>query len=214
MIRIVPKKNPSDQPRTGVGYSIGSLVSILTSLGFIHIDDKEIIESASNVKKLIPDFAFENELHRNLAKKYADEISATMPVLFSSGHLLGSTHTIKNQINENAKTFCVHFDIPEANHHLMEGLRHPVSIKEKMTAIFFYSELYDPEIKKRYPITRDVIEKNGIRTMLYKCQTDDKLTQIFELLVFGAFLSFYLTMQNGEDPSIIPWVDYFKEKLS
>ena len=75
------------------------------------------------------------------------------------------------------------------------------------------SDLYSPEVKKRYPVTSDVIEQNGATTSLYKLRAEKKLDQIYEVLVLGSFVSLYLAILYDIDPGPIPWVDYFKSKL-
>jgi hypothetical protein len=45
-------------------------------------------------------------------------------------------------------------------------------------------------------------------------QSSSKLEQIFEVLVLGEYVSFYLSMLYDIDPAPIPWVDYFKKKLA
>ena len=41
-----------------------------------------------------------------------------------------------------------------------------------------------------------------------------RLGQVFEVLALGSFLSLYLAVLYDVDPSVIPWVDYFKQKLA
>ena len=42
---------------------------------------------------------------------------------------------------------------------------------------------------------------------------DTKMGQVFELILLGSFITFYVGMLHDVDPSKIPWVDYFKEQL-
>jgi hypothetical protein len=63
-------------------------------------------------------------------------------------------------------------------------------------------------------ITKDVIEKNKIEYFEYKARSATYLSQSFELIQFGAFVNFYLAILYDQNPSPIPWVDYFKEKLA
>ena len=36
---------------------------------------------------------------------------------------------------------------------------------------------------------------------------------MLNVLSFGGYLTLYLAFLYGQDPSLIPWVDYFKEQL-
>lgn len=112
------------------------------------------------------------------------------------------------------KLFSTLFEISESNHHLLEGLKYPLSLREKAIFLLIESPHYYERILKRYPITNDVIEKNGYKALTYKTTSKTKLEEVVEILVLGSYISFYLAMLNGIDPSPIPWVDYFKAKLA
>lgn len=208
-----PKNNPSKQPRMGLGYSIGSIVSILSRYGFIQWADEEE-EIRETIRKYIKLFDVGEERKGNIAQLLARKLFGKIPIIFASEHLLGISHAFSNQLNENAKTFSAHFDIPEANHHLLEGLGFPKASKDFLSFLFIESKNYSEEILKRYPITKEVIEKNGFQSLTYQTMSSDKYCEIFEILVLGSFISFYLAMENKIDPTPIPWVDYFKKKLS
>jgi glucose/mannose-6-phosphate isomerase len=208
-----PSYNPSKQPRMGLGYPVASLLAILAKYKFIHLDDLDMKTSAEVIKKLSLEMAPEVDFKNNEAKLIAHNFHWKIPILIASEHLVGSTHTFKNQLNENAKTFACLFDLPEANHHLMEGLKNPAEALKKLYFLFIESNLYSDFVKKRYPITKEVIEKNGIECGSYKLISKTKLEQIFELITLGLNVSYYLAILNETDPTPIPWVDYFKAKL-
>lgn len=211
---IDPINNPSKQPRMSIGYAIGSVLGILTKLDVVHFSSQELEEAISVMNESLTEFNENVPINRNLAKKYAETLKNKIAVLVASEHLIGTVHTIKNQFNESAKTFSVIFDIPELNHHLMEGLQHPQRAKELLKFVFFSSNLYSEEVKKRYPITAEVVEKNGVQSITFSPHSESKLAQVFETLAFGSSLVYFLTKQYNIDPLTIPWVDYFKDKLS
>lgn len=208
-----PKENPSNQPRFGLGYSVAGILAILSRCEFIFTLDEEIEKCITEIRKLTKEFDVDIPENSNLAKSIALKIKDTIPILVASEHLLGSAHSFKNQINETAKSFSSLFDIPELNHHLMEGLKYPAKAKELLNFLFIESNLYSPNVVKRYPITMDVVEKNSINYLKYTATLETKLMQAFEIMILGSFVSFYLALLNGADPKSIPWVDYFKEKL-
>ena len=208
-----PIANPSNQPRMGLGYSITSILTILAKLDFLTLDETDILRIERRMGEAISEFGPDSPERKNLAKGLALKLKGKIPVLVASEHLVGVAHAFKNQLNENSKSFSLLFDIPEMNHHLLEGLRNPHRAKELLNFVLLESELYSDEIKKRYPLTREVIEKNGVETCIYKLSSEKKLDQIFEVLTLGSFVSLYLAILYDLDPSPIPWVDYFKSKL-
>ena len=209
-----PINNPSGQPRMSLGYASGAVLSILTRLGLAHIAEADIGETIEVMFSVIKELDENVPEHNNIAKNFVKKINGKAPVIVASEHLLGSAHALKNQFNESAKTYAMLFDLPELNHHLMEGLSHPQQLKKLIHFVFITSDLYPERVKVRYPLTADVVKKNGVDYDIYHASAHTKLSQVYEVLVFGSFVVYYLTKSLGINPMMIPWVDYFKQKLA
>ena len=199
-----PKFNPSDQPRLGSGYMVLGILGILNQLGYIFLSDQEIIEGIEFLNS-------SNEGIKKQAEALAKELERYIPLVIAAEHLNGNIHILRNQINETAKSFSAFAELPELNHHLMEGLKNPPD--KKIKTLFINSNLYSEKLTKRMEITKDVIEKNGLSYIEYNPQSKTKFLQMLEVLSFGGYLSYYLAMLYKQDPSVIPWVDYFKNEL-
>lgn len=206
--------NPSGQPRLGLGYSIAAQLALLSKCRFVRLGEAQITEAINYLHELREKISVEVEQKENIAKKTASLLRQKAIVLVSAEHLNGATHTFKNMLNETSKTFAVRFSLPEMNHHLLEGLSYPVQNKKWLKFLFFISEIYDPEIKKRVEITKEVIEKNGLSCLSLRIRGRTRLVQVFETIYLGGFISFYLAMLYRVDPAHIPWVDFFKSKLA
>lgn len=209
-----PRENPSNKPRMGLGYSITSVLAVLSKCEFINLLDSEIEEAMAEAEKFISDYGIHAPESQNVAKLLAKKLKGKVPVIIASEHLVGISHAFKNELNENAKVFSLIFDIPELNHHLMEGLRNPYEIKGVLHFLFIESQHYSKRVKARYPLTREVVEKNDIGTEIYQTRGSKKISEIFEILILSSYVSFYLAMLYGLDPTPIPWVDFFKTELS
>lgn len=210
---INPIYNPSKQPRLAIGYSAIGQIRLVAKAGLIDFENSELKGILQTLKKIIPQTLIEVPVKSNKAKQFAQKFYQKNIILVGSRHMIGSAHTVKNQMNENSKNFCALFDIPELNHHLMEGLSNPVSNQHDMVFWLIESALYPELIQKRFKITTDVINKNKIKSVTTTLESKTQLNQIFEFMQFGCMVNFYLSMQNGIDPVNIPWVDYFKTKL-
>lgn len=198
-----PVHNPCGQPRIGVGYMVTGLLGMLAKLGFIPVGIEEINRTIS--------FLRNTDLNpmKDLAQKLTDKI----PVIIVSDFLGGAAYAIRNPFHETAKQFALYFTIPELNHHLLEGLSFPDKIKNFLYFIFFESNIYDGRNAKRMKLTRDVVGKNNVASETISLKGDSALTQVFELIAWGGWVTFYLAIIHGIDPSEIPWVDYFKKEL-
>jgi glucose/mannose-6-phosphate isomerase len=212
--KIEPKYNPCNQPRMAIGYSIVGQLALASKLGIIDISKDDIEKAMLVMKSVISKNSKDVEFDKNSAKSISNKLKDKIVILFSSSHLVGATHVFNNQLNENSKNFSSDFTIPELNHHLMEGLKNPEDNKNNLFIIFVNSNMYSKRIKKRFEVTKDVVSKNNIQFEEINIESEGKLNQIFELIQFGAFVNFYLSILYKQNPAPIPWVDYFKDKLS
>lgn len=199
---ISPTHNPSGQPRLGTGYMVLGFLLLLEKLGLVSIP--EAMEAIRNVEK-------NQENIKSSAKEMAKKMVDTLPLIFSAEILNGNAHIMRNQLNETAKVLAMFEDIPELNHHLLEGLVNPKG--KKISAVFLESSFYPEIIKKRVELTKDVIKKNNGEVLSFAATGSSKLAHVLSTLSFGGYLSVYLAFLYNQDPSLIPWVDYFKERL-
>lgn len=197
------KFNPSGQPRLGTGYIVLGTIILLDKLGFLNIDD--------DFQKSIEDLKKNKEEIKERAKEISRDLQNFIPVIFAAEFLEGNSHIIRNQFNETSKSFSSFHVLPELNHHLMEGLRNPKNNKLKILSIS--SNLYSDIVKKRITLTKDVVSKNSVPYLEYEAVGETKISQALNVLSFGGYLTLYLALSYGLDPSLIPWVDFFKENL-
>lgn len=209
-----PIHNPSAQPRIGVGYMVMGLIGILAKLGKIPVGSEEvekILEFLQNQNSLLNEkVSFDN----NPTKQIAFNLEKKIPVIIVADFLEGAAYAIRNPFHETAKQFALYFAIPELNHHLMEGLTFPKELKSLLHFIFVQSTIYDKRNIKRMTLTQEIIKNNNIPSKTITLSGNSSLTQVFELIQWGSWVTFYLAMLHDIDPSEIPWVDYFKKNLS
>jgi len=211
--QIRPTYNPSQEPRMAVGYSIIGQLALANQAGIIKLTDKQVKKVVLVMRQTQQPLKIDVVEAENPAKKLARKMLEKIIVYAAARHLSGPLHVVKNQLNENAKTFAAIFDVPELNHHLMEGLRFPKKNKDNLFFFLANSKLYHPRIQERMALTEEVIGKNMVSTYLWQATAKSRLEQAFELIQFGAYVNFYLSMLYGIDPAPIPWVDFFKAKL-
>lgn len=211
--RINPTYNPSNQPRMAIGYSVVGQLVLAAHTGIISITKSDIDEIIEVMKKTIDNNKVEVSQRDNSAKMLAEKMKGKIVVYVAAERLIGAIHTVNNQLNENAKSLSMDVTIPELNHHLMEGLKHPPTNSKNILFVFAFSDLYRPRIQKRFKLTEQVVEKNGIETFSIQLTAKNVLSQVFELIQFGAYANLYTSLLYGQNPAPIPWVDWFKSEM-
>jgi glucose/mannose-6-phosphate isomerase len=144
-----------------------------------------------------------------IAKWSADNL----PVFFAGRPFLGPLNAARNACCEIGRVFTQFYDFPEMNHVLIEALAHP-DVAKKNKYIFFESNFDNERIKKRFEITKKLMEEQGLTHMSYTLKGSTFLVQCLELAHFGAWLGFHYSMIRGEDPGPEPWIIKLKESLS
>lgn len=209
-----PQHNPSGQPRIGGGYMLMGHIGILKALNLLDIDPSEVGEAISFAGEVTKNYLPEIRSDQNQAKLLAMRLKEMHPFIITSEFLRGFGNGFANQINETAKMISDPRHIPELNHHFMEGLKKPESLRQNGLFLFFMSQLYSESVRKRYTITKEIVEKQNIKTHTLELRGPSKLAQVLEAFTLSGFTTFYLAMLYDVDPSKIPWVDYFKQELA
>jgi glucose/mannose-6-phosphate isomerase len=79
--------------------------------------------------------------------------------------------------------------------------------------MFFESVYYNQRNQKRFQVTQEVLKKNKIQSVICPLQSKSKLLQVFEMLIFGSYVSYYLGLLNSINPAPTPYVHYFKKRM-
>lgn len=200
-----PKYNPSSQPRMGLGYNVMATAGLLSRC--------HLISEIADLQELAPFLRSSQTEFKKLAT-LATQIVDKIPVFVASEHLKGAAYDLRNQFNENAKSFAVWCDLPEAHHHLMEGLSFPKNNPQNLIFVFLKSCFYHPEILKRYPITAEILGKQKISYIDFPMFGKNQFFETMQTIQSGALLAYELAKLNGIDPGPIPWVNYLKDKTA
>jgi glucose/mannose-6-phosphate isomerase len=214
IFRLNTNKNPSGKPRLGLGSSMGAHIGLLKRLKILNGQDLNLESISSSLNNMASHLSNEKNIKTNPAKILAGNTKGKSIIIFSANHLNGSAYAAKNQINESSKTFSVNFHLPDLNHHLLEGLSLPKQLKSLTHFILLNSENYPQKIKDRLMITKEVLTKQGYPVTVIKPESSSMVDQALETILFFEYFSFYLAMVNNVNPGPIPWVDYFKKRLS
>lgn len=207
------KNNPCNSPRMGLVYSILALAAVFARAGLIKFGESEMKKIVRTIDLAQKEYGIANRMNTNPAKKLAAKTSGRSAWFVGSGFLAGNMHIAANQMNENAKRFAGYFLIPELNHHLMEGMANPLSNCDDLLFVLFQSHLFSKRVQKRFAITAEVLNKNGITHETVALKQKTALEQAFDALVFSGYLSFYSAMIENIDPTPNVFVDYFKNAL-
>ena len=200
------------QPRAALGYSLTLVLGALGKLGFARDMGTEIDTALKDVAKL------EERVHEgartNDAKKLAIELYGKIPVVFGAGAMGVMARRVKDQWNENAKNWA-HYDVmSELNHNAVVGFPHPPLARDAQTVLLLRSKRDNPRHQVRFEVTKELLDRSQIPHKDLQFDGDSLLSEILQMTYFTDYVSFYVALLNGADPSPVASIDYLKDRLA
>jgi len=191
------------QPRYASGYFFATSLQILANLGLIEDKSTEIIRLAKKLEELVLTLEAPGKA---LAKKLAGKT----PLIHTTDRYKAVALIWKIKINENAKTPCFWNYYPEFNHNEMLGYTLPQANFHIVTLL---DPTDNPRIIKRMKITAPLLKAKGIETTFFEMPGTDLFTKMFGTLLFGDWVSYYLALIYGQDPTPVDMVEDLKKAL-
>ncbi len=200
------------QPRMTFGYQLRALAEILEQAGLSVGLVGQLEEASLRLEGLIDDFIETKATSSNLAKQIALEIIGKSVVVYSSAKFFPVAYKWKISINENAKTVSWVNQFPEFNHNEFIGwTSHPVD--KPYAVIELRSSLDNPKVLKRFAVTEQLLSGKKPAAEVIDLKGEDLLDQIMYGIALGDFVSIYLAILNGINPTPVDIIESFKNKL-
>ena len=206
--------NHTGQPRTAIGWSFGLLLALAERLGLIHNQQKDIDKAVAAMTEQIQRLEPSVPLIENPAKRLAGQLLSRNIAIFAAGEVEVIARRWKTQINELAKAWASFEGIPEMNHNTLAGLVYPETLFEKTSAIFLRSALDHPRNQQRIDLSIQFFLEAGIAVDSVAAQGEGRLAQLWSLLQFGDYVSYYLALNYGIDPTPVEALNTLKAALS
>lgn len=203
----------TNQPRAAVGHSFGLLLAIMTRLGLIPDQSAEITSTLATMRTQQGFLGPHIPPSQNPAKRLAGQLLGRWINTIGSGILAPVARRWKSQINELAKAGAGFDHLPEADHNSLAGLTNPEEFLSRTATIFLSAGCDHPRNHLRTKLTKQAFMLAGLNTNDYIAPGDTPLAQQWCALHFGDYLAYYLAMAYGEDPTPIPSIQEFKQRL-
>ena len=202
------------QPRTAIGWAVGLLLALFFRLGLIEDQSLAVEEAAAVLAEGTAKLGKDSPVSSNPAKRLAGQLLGRNIVIYGAGEMEVIARRWKSEVNELAKAWAAFEGIPEMNHNALAGLRHPESLYEHTSAIFLRSDHDHERNQKRIELSQQFFLEAGVAVDSIRGRGEGKLAQMFSLLQFGDYVSYYLALAYGEDPTPIEVLNELKRLLA
>ncbi len=201
------------QPRTAVGFSFALLLAVFTKLDFIPDPGIELKEAVIEMKKQQESLLPEVLDTANPSKRLAGQLMGRWITFWGSGLMAPIARRWKGQINENAKVQASFEILPEADHNALQGIMQPEAQFGATMNVFLQSKSDHPRNKLRSNFTRMTFMLEGQNTDFHRARGNSSLAQMWTTIHYGDYVSYYLAMGYGVDPSPVPMLIELKDKM-
>lgn len=201
---LLPK---SKTPRSALGSFLGILFGLFDKMGII--DGKVIIKSFKRQLELyLPKF-LEDPSYFNEFLDIANE-SEMFHIWGVSGDSAAFAYRAQTQFNENSKIQAVTSYFPELNHNLILGF---TDCKKSPFVLFLGTEFLPSHLNFSVNIVSKLLEEKGI--VLYKPPVlgDNWKEQLFHIILWSDFASYYLGKSRGIEVESVSLVEELKKRF-
>ncbi len=202
------------EPRSAVGYNLMLLLAALNILGLWSISQAEVTASIEALANQSDGLAEDRPSSDNPAKDLALQLHEKLIMVYGGGLFSGLARRWKTQLNENGKVWAWHEEIPELLHNAVEAYGSLPEIKKGLSAVMLRPNLEGDPSADHYQVAEELLKSNAIP--LHLVQPPEGLSPLGQMLttmILGDYVSYYLAILQGVDPSPTPNIVLGKERL-
>lgn len=200
------------QPRMATFYFLNAFVKILAPLGLTVQDTSELARTADWLHEQLEGLSAVVPTSQNPAKQIAQELMGKTVIMYSGPLLFPAANKWKICMNENAKNTAWVNQYPEFNHNEFIGWSsHPVD--KPFAVVEIRSNLEHPRIQKRFTVSERLLSGKRPAPIVVEPRGETLLQQLTWSIAMGDFVSIYLALLNGVNPTPVDLVERFKVAL-
>lgn len=202
------------QPRAAVGHLSMALLATLEAAGLCHDHAADVAATAAQLDADNELLGPDNDETRNPAKSLARRLEDRLAVIYGAGPTVPVARRWKGQVNENAKAPSFFNELPELDHNELMGWTSLPHVSETTVALFLHDPQADARLTRRAELTSREYEALGVRSELVAARGDCALARLFSLVQLGDYVSCYLAVLYGVDPTPVDAIQAFKASLA
>jgi glucose/mannose-6-phosphate isomerase len=178
-----------------------SLLAVAEKAGVVAKKVDDVEEAAVVMEDMAGRIGEDVPLVRNPAKQLAVSLERRLPVIYGAGIMAPVAFRWKTQLNENSKVWAAWEELPEANHNAIVGYERPQEIATRAVAVFLRAPSLHPRVRLRYEFTSRTLTEAGVASQVVDAEGRSALAQMMSAVLFGDYVSLYLAILGGVDPS-------------
>jgi glucose/mannose-6-phosphate isomerase len=180
----------------------------------LDLAEPEIVAAAEAARSVGRSCAAELETAQNMAKQLAWSVLDRWPIVEGAGFMAAVARRWKTQLNENSNSTATAEELPEATHNTVVGYEQPDTLRDHQFHVFLESTLDNPRNRRRARLSREMLDTIGTTHQRVLFDQEGRLAQTCAAIALGDYVSVYLGLLYGVDPSATPALTLVKQTLA
>jgi glucose/mannose-6-phosphate isomerase len=201
----------SSLPRAAIAHTLAPLLRLGLMLGMCDVTDQWVIRAGAMHREFVSEYLRPTcPFAKNGAKRLASAIAGRTALVVGAEHLAPVAARFKNQLAENGKSLAAVDYLPELDHNVVVGLETGAAPAGWLTLVSMESRLYDDRTRARCDVTAAQFAAAGIPVERFEVGGETLLEQVLIGTAWGDYVSCYVALLNGLDPTPIQQIDVIK----
>ncbi len=188
-------------PRSAGGFLTVPVIVIFRKLGLIESKEHDVLDTILRLDK-------KSAKMKKRAQKIAAKLKERIPLIYAPEEISCTARKWQTELNENSKYFAHFNSFPEMNHNEVVGFRQ----LKKAAVIILLPKKLDKQMQKRVRAMKKLFRRFPV--VVVKAEGKSFFEEIFCLLQFGSYVSYFLAMKTRTDPFPVKNIDYLKKALA
>ena len=202
------------EPRSALGWSFASLVAVCSRLELLPDVEHDVAPALAHMRALVGRGGRDVPEAQNAAKQLARRLAGRLPVFVAAEALAPVAYRWRTQVNENAKSWAIAEELPEMNHNAPLGYGAPAGVAASMHAVLLRHAAMHERTARRVDLTLEQMRAAGVAAEAIDVPGPSVLAQMLWAIQFGDFVSYYLGLLYGVDPSEMRALEWMKARLA
>jgi len=202
-------------PRAALYSSWVALSRLLASAGWIDDPAPEWRAAAARLDARNGEWGPGVPENDNPAWRLARALRDRVPLIYAGGTPFGPVAARwRTQLNENAKLLGHSAVVPELNHNEIVGWERPRALGDRAVVVILRDAEDGDAIALRLTLTAEYAERQGAHVVDAEERDGGRLERMASMIHLGDYVSVYLALIHGVDPTAIASIDAFKRRLA
>ena len=195
------------QPRAAVAYMTVGALEVAALGGVTDSLRAEVDAAVALLRELVEEWGPDGDPESE-PKALARALQGQVPVVYGAELTAPVATRWRSQLNENAEVPAFDGVLPEMDHNEICGWGQPT-----FTAIFLEDSEQHARVQHRIELTAELVAAAGSPVARVRSRGKTRVERILSLVLLGDFVSLYLAVLNGVDPTPVARIDDLKQRL-